>query len=88
MANRRNLKKSIHNITSELVNETYIVYGLLEKIDNDAWLQLLQRIAALNNDFLARANHPEPGNVKAFYKQLRADFDAEVAQIINDLAKK
>ena len=88
MANRRNLKKSIHNITSELVNETYIVYGLLEKIDNGAWLQLLQRIAALNNDFLARANHPEPGNVKAFYKQLRADFDAEVAQIIYELAKK
>ncbi|MGM9746341.1 MAG: hypothetical protein ACI30H_05230 [Paludibacteraceae bacterium] len=88
MANRRHLKKSIQGITSELVGETYIAYGLLQKIDHSAWLQLLQRIAALNNEFLARANHPEPGNVKGFYKQLRADFDAEVAQILNELEKQ
>ncbi|MGN0186760.1 MAG: hypothetical protein ACI392_03335 [Paludibacteraceae bacterium] len=88
MANRKALKKSIQGITSELVSETYIAYGLLQKIDETALLQLLTRIAALNNEFLARANHPEPGNVKTFYKQLRADFDAEVVHIIDEIEKQ
>lgn len=89
MASRKELKQSIQLIASELISEAYIVHRMLGKMDEKEFGDTLKRIAAVNNDFLARANHPEPGmKAKAYYGKLRADFDAEIDAIIGMLGKK
>ncbi len=89
MANRRNLKKSIQIITSELISETYIAYSLLKKLSDEELKNIIAKIAELNNDFLSRVNHAEPGmTAKAYYRQLRRDFDAKLDEIVALLMKK
>ena len=91
MANRRTLKKGIQLVTSDLITESYINHLMLKKMDNAGFDAIVEKIADINNDFLARVNHPngtkEPKLVKAYYKKLVADFNKEVEQIIEKLNK-
>ena len=91
MANRRTLKKGIQLVTSDLITESYINYLMLKKMDNAGFDAIVEKIADINNDFLARVNHPngtkEPKLVKAYYKKLIEDFNKEVEQIIEKLNK-
>ncbi len=91
MANRRTLKKGIQLVTSDLITESYINYLMLKKMDNAGFDAIVEKIADINNDFLARVNHPngtkEPKLVKTYYKKLIVDFNKEVDQIIEKLNK-
>ena len=91
MANRRTLKKGIQLVTSDLITESYINYLIKKKMDNAGFDAIVEKIADINNDFLARVNHPngtkEPKLVKAYYKKFIADFNKEVDQIIEKLNK-
>lgn len=91
MANRRTLKKGIQLVTSDLITESYINYLMLKKMDNAGFDAIVEKIADINNDFLARVNHPngtkEPKLVKAYYKKLIENFNKEVDQIIEKLNK-
>jgi hypothetical protein len=35
-----------------------------------------------------RVSHTEPGNVKGYYKQLRADLNKEIQTVADELAPK
>ncbi len=91
MANRRTLKKGIQLVTSDLITESYINHLMLQKMDKSGFDAIVEKIADINNDFLARVYHPngtkEPKLVKAYYKMLVADFNKEVEQIIEKLNK-
>jgi hypothetical protein len=91
MANRRTLKKGIQLVTSDLITESYINHLMLQKMDKSGFDAIVEKIADINNDFLARVNHPngtkEPKLVKAYYKKLIEDFNKEVDQIIEKLNK-
>ena len=91
MANSRTLKKGIQLVTSDLITESYINYLMLKKMDNAGFDAIVEKIADINNDFLARVNHPngtkEPKLVKTYYKKLIVDFNKEVDQIIEKLNK-
>ena len=91
MANRRTLKKGIQLVTSDLITESYINHLMLQKMDKSGFDAIVEKIADINNDFLAHVNHPngtkEPKLVKAYYKKLVADFNKEVEQIIEKLNK-
>ncbi len=89
MASRKELKQSIRMIAISLAGEAYIGHLLLDKMNEQEFSDVIVRIAALKDDFLSRANHPEPGmKAKAYYATLRADFDAKVEEIIALLSKK
>lgn len=85
MANRRTLKKNINSICSELFYECIALshYNLdvkREDIDN-----LMTRILVMQDEFISRISHTEPGNVKLFYKKLKEDFSAQVSDIVDSL---
>ncbi len=87
MANRRNLKKSINYIASELftecmVNKLYIPGTNAEKADD-----LMGRILNMQDEFLSRVSHAEPGNTKGFFKKLNADLQEEINAIIEEIGK-
>ena len=84
MANKRELKKSINYIASDLFQEC-IILKMIKKADNAKADEVLVDILNLQNEFLARANHPQPGAVKAYYRKLYADFGDAVESIINKM---
>ncbi len=80
MANKRDLKKGINYVASELFLEC-IVLKQIKKADATKVDEILADILYLQNEFLARAGHPEPGCVKAYYRKLNEDFGKEVENI-------
>lgn len=85
MANRRNLKKSINHIASELFTECLVNSLYVPGTDKEKADRLMSEILNMQDEFLSRVSHTEPGNVKGFYKKLREDFNAKVEEIIDAL---
>lgn len=83
MAKRRNLKKTINYIASSLFMECMAYEQYIPGVDKAKLDELMGRVLMLQDDFLARVSHTEPGNVKGYYKKLRVDFDQEVRAIFD-----
>ena len=81
MANKRELKKVINYVSSDLFLEC-IVLKQIKKADATKADEILADILCLQNDFLARVNHPQPGCVKEYFRKLNEDFANEVGNII------
>jgi|WetSurMetagenome_2_1015567.scaffolds.fasta_scaffold799015_1 hypothetical protein len=92
MANKRDLKSAVNNITSVLFTECIINKDYVPGADKNKATELMAKILKINNDFIPRISHPEPGcNVKSFYKKLRNDFNNaidDVAKEVDELCKK
>lgn len=87
MAKRRELKKKVNYIASELFMECLVNKLYVPGTDKDKADQLMGEILTMQNDFLSRISQTEPGNAKGFYKKLQADFDAKVQEIIEALGQ-
>ncbi len=61
-----------------LVNSLYVPGTDKTKAD-----ELMGRILSVQDEFISRISHTEPGNVKGFYKKFREDFNKEVDAIID-----
>ena len=86
MANKRTLKKSIHAICEELLAECVAasLYGNENHKDNED--ALLWSIVHMQNNFICRVSHPEPGiPVRQYYKDLREKFTAQVGETIDQI---
>ena len=59
MANRRTLKKQIRAILGQLMDECIICNLVLPKFDNTTLDTFAARIIEINDEFIARANHPK-----------------------------
>ncbi len=87
MASRRNLKKAINHISSELFAECMYLKATAGEKAQEAIDQQMVNILRLQNEHICRISHTEPGNVKGFYKKLRTDFSAGVEEIVAGLSK-
>ena len=84
MPNRKDLKKSINSICSDVFAEcvaTSLYCGNTNKANVDS---LLASILDVRNDFISRISHPEPGmSKKAYYDRLAQDFTEHISEIID-----
>lgn len=87
MASRRNLKKAINHISSELFAECMYLKATAGEKAQETIDQQMVNILRLQNEHINRISHTEPGNVKGFYKKLRADFNDGVEEIVAGFAK-
>lgn len=89
MANRRNLKKIINSTCNEIFTDViFISLGAKSAKENESELnEILTKIINLQDDLICRISHTEKGNVKAFYKRLKKDFNTGVNEI-SDLVLK
>ncbi len=91
MANRRTLKKQIRAILGQLMDECIICNLVLPKFDNNTLDSFAARIIEINDEFIARANHPEgtkdPKRIKQYYGALIQDFNAATLALIEDMNK-
>lgn len=86
MSNKRKLKKGINVICGELLTECVAatLYGNDKHEGNtDA---LLFMILKVEDNFVKRVSHPEPGmSPKNYYKDLREKFAAQVSEIADQI---
>ena len=82
---RRLLKKQVNYIAGELFAECVVLAQVVPGIDEQKVDDLMTRILYMQDDFIGRISHTQPGNVKGFYKAFRADFQAQVDAIIDEI---
>ena len=87
MAKRRELKKNVNYIAGELFSECLINSKFMPGTDKKKADELMVEIMKMQDEFISRISHTEPGNVKGFYKKFRSDFNAKVNEIIDAIAK-
>ena len=85
MTKKQSLKKSIHLICEEMLAECMaaIHYGDNNSENGHA---LLFSIVKLEDDFISRISHLEPGMpAKTYYGKLREDFAAKASELIDQI---
>jgi hypothetical protein len=82
MASRRDLKKNVNYIAGELFAECLVNSLLIPDTDKAKADALMAEVLKMQDEFVSRISHTEPGNVKGFYKKFRSDFNAKVNEII------
>ena len=87
MASRRELKKTVNFISGDLFSVCLINSMFVPGTDKAKADQLMAEILKMQDEFISRISHTEPGNVKGFYKKFRSDFNAKVNEIIDAIAK-
>ena len=87
MANKRDLKRTINYITSELFAETMAAVIYSDKADKEAGDNLLATIIITRDDFIKRVSHPEPGmKAHKYFKALTAEFNNSMSEIIDRIS--
>ncbi len=87
MASKKNLKKNVNYIIGELFTECCVQYKYVPGTNKEEAKNLMTRILAIHNDFVSRISHPQPGNIKGFYKKFHSDFNKQVNELIEEIGK-
>lgn len=86
MANKRDLKRNLNYVCSELFSEAVAASVYNHNVGDDDAKALLASILVIHNDFVRRVSHPEPGlEPKCFYKSLVADFNKHASEIADQI---
>lgn len=87
MANKRQLKRTINYITSELFAEAMAAVIYSDKASKDEGDNILASIILMRDDFISRVSHPEPGmTAKKYYKVLVKNFNNAMSETIDNIS--
>ena len=91
MASRRNLKKTIKFVSSELITDIYFRCLMSKKIDDQKVDGLVVEIMAITREFVLRVNRPDgnenPKLVKAYFRKLFSDWQIAMDKLIKEIEK-
>lgn len=85
MANKRQLKKYIHNVCGDLAAEIISAYHCFDGVQSDKVGEIVGAIAELQCNSLAKvsvAHDKKKGSAHAEYKALVEEFNKEVVRIV------
>lgn len=90
MAKRRILKKDISYVAGDLFTEVLICQAFVPGTEQEKADSVMSRILQMQDEYIRRAQRPD-GNgdrkhVKEYYRKLRADLQAEVDAIGEEIA--
>ncbi len=86
MSNKRDLKKSINYVCSDLFAECVAATLYSGNTNEENANALLRSILTLHSDFVSRVSHPEPGmKGRKYYKTLVAEFNQQISEIIDQI---
>ena len=86
MRNRRDLKKTINYICEDLLAECVAASLYCGEPNPENVETLLKCILRIQEDYVSRISHPEPGmKAKEYYKDLINSFNEQVSEIIDHL---
>lgn len=82
MANRRDLKKAINAVCTDLFSEG-VAASLYGAKNGDNMKEILTSILFMRNDFICRVSHVEPGmKPKKYFNAVMDDFRKHVSEIV------
>lgn len=81
------MKKNVNYIAGELFTECLVTSLYVPGTDKEKADRLMGEILDMQDDFVSRISHTEPGNVKGFYRKLHTDFDAKVEEMIQKIGQ-
>ncbi|MDD3079673.1 MAG: hypothetical protein PHH37_11305 [Paludibacter sp.] len=86
MASRRKLKKTIHYISSELINDIYFHCLANNRFDEEKIQDIVLKIHANSIEFISRSSHfsgkEDSKMVKAFFKKFYAEWETSTQEIL------
>jgi hypothetical protein len=87
MASKRNLKREINYVCSELFAEC-VATSLYSNNSDEANVDtLLTSIMKCHSDYIMRVSHPEPGmKAKVYYKKLVDSFNNDVNDFVDQIS--
>ncbi|MFT3753176.1 MAG: hypothetical protein QM800_09980 [Paludibacter sp.] len=89
MASRRKLKQTIQFVSSELITDIYFRCLMSKKVDEKKVDDLVVKIMTLTREYILRANRPDgkdnPKLIKAYFKKLFSDWQADMDQVIKEI---
>ncbi len=87
MSSRKELKKNINYIAGELFMECLVNSLYVPGTDKKKADDLMGEILKIQNEYISRISHTEPGKAKQYYKKLKEDFNTKVDEVIEALGK-
>lgn len=86
MANKRQLKKTINMVTGDLLVECIATKYINKDSRQEDVDNVMVGILRMQDDFICRVSHPEPGMpAKQYFKALRDDLAKQADAIVNQL---
>lgn len=86
MANKRNLKKMINYICSDVFSECMAASIYNGKKGDEDVKAILSSILIVHDSSIRRVSHPEPGMPKkVYYKDLKNKFNAQICEIVDQI---
>lgn len=87
MASRRDLKRDISYVIGDIFTECLIYKELVPGTDKAAAEKLIVDLLRIDNEFITRISHTEPGKAKEYYRALIKDFQKEISEVLDKLTK-
>ncbi len=86
MANKRDLKRGLNYICSELFAECVAASLYNTKCDEETVNSLLRSIMQVHSEYIMRVSHPQPGMAaKKYYRNLIDGFNKEVNNLVDQI---
>ena len=85
MSSRRNLKKQVNYIARELFTECMINSLFVPGTDKAKADELMADVLEMQQEFISRLSHTQPGQVKQFYKKYHEDLNASIKAIVDKI---
>ena len=86
MAKKRDLKRAINYVCSDLFAETVAASLYGNKHNKDEVDHTLAAIIVLRNDYIKRVSHPQPGMTpRHYYGEIIKGFNAQALEIIEQI---
>ena len=87
MASRRDLKRDISYVIGDIFTECLIYKELVPGTNQNEAEKLIVDLLRIDNEFITRISHTEPGKAKEYYRALIKDFQKEISAVIDKLTK-
>ena len=87
MASRRDLKRDISYVIGDIFTECLIYKELVPGTNQNEAEKLIVDLLRIDNEFITRISHTEPGNAKGYYRALVKEFQTEITKVIDKLTK-
>ena len=87
MASRRDLKRDISYVIGDIFTECLIYKELVPGTDKAAAEKLIVDLLRIDNEFITRISHTEPGKAKEYYRALIKDFQKQISEVLDKLSK-
>jgi len=82
---RKDLKKHINYLCGELLAECMAATDFSKKDNKQDVENVMLNIAKMQNDWICRLSHIEPGSTALFFKKLKEDMQKRTDEIVDQI---